>query len=173
MENILPQFEDWLCDAGRELDREEERLTEKAEQIKGYRKAIGIAKELLSENEDLKVEISDLRQQLQNEKEARTKVEVQMNEMSKLSANVVRKSSQDEVLKAVRTFVNKSKQKTSKKRTLIKEMVLDFTFANGISLPFDLAQAVHALDDEQAEAPVTVNVGAGGINVQQANNVRR
>ena len=30
MENILPQFEDWLYDASRELDREEERLTEKA-----------------------------------------------------------------------------------------------------------------------------------------------
>lgn len=172
MENILPQFEDWLCDAGRELDREEERLTEKAEQIKGYRKAVGLARDLLSENEDLKGEVSDLRQQLQDEKEARTKVEMQMNEMSKLSANVVKKSSQDEVLKAVRTFVNKSKQKTAKKRTLIKEMVLDFTFANGIVLPDELAQAVYALDDEP-EVPTVVNVNAGGINVQQANTVRQ
>ena len=172
MENVLPQFEDWLHDAGRELDREEEKLTEKAEQIKGYRKTIEIASNLLSENEDLKEEISDLRGQLQEEKEARAKVEMQMNEMSKLSANVVKKSSQDEVLKAVRTFVNKSKQKTSKKRTLIKEMVLEFTFANGIALPDEMAQAVYALDDEP-EVPTVVNVNAGGINVQQANTVRQ
>ncbi len=75
------------------------------------------------------------------------------------------------MLKAVRTFVNKSKQKTSKKRTLIKEMVLEFTFANGIVLPEELAQAVYALDDEP-EVPTIVNVNAGGINVQQANTVR-
>lgn len=171
MEDILPQFEDWLCDAGRELDREEERLAEKAEQIKGYRNALEIAQSLLSENEHLKEEISDLREQLQEEKEARAKVEMQLNEMNKLSSNVVKKSSQDEMLKAVRTFVNKSKQKTSKKRTLIKEMVLEFTFANGIVLPDELAQAVYALDDEP-ELQTVVNVNAGGINVQQANTVR-
>ena len=172
MENILPQFEDWLHDASRELDREEERLTEKAEQIKDYRNAIEIAQSLLSENEHLKEEISDLRQQLQEEKEARDNVVMQLNEMNKLSANVVKKSSQDEMLKAVRTFVNKSKQKTSKKRTLIKEMVLEFTFANGIVLPDELAQAVYSLDDEP-EVPTVVNVNAGGINVQQANTVRK
>lgn len=172
MENVLPQFEDWLHDAGRELDREEERLTEKAEQIKGYRKTIEIASNLLSENEDLKGEISGLRQQLQEEKEARAKVELQLNEMSKLSAGVVKKSSQDEVLKAVRTFVNRSKQKTAKKRALIKEMVLEFTYANGIVLPDDLMATIYALDDEQ-EVPTVVNVNAGGINVQQANTVRQ
>ena len=153
----MPQFEDWLRDAGRELDREEERLTEKAEQIKGCRNALEIAQNLLSENERLKGEISDLRRQLQEEKEARARAEMQLNEMSKLSAGVVKKSSQDEVLKAVRTFVNKSKQKTSKKRILIKEMVLEFTFANGIVLSDDMAQAVYALDDEQPE-PKVVNV---------------
>ena len=171
MENILPQFEDWLCDASRELDREEEELTKKADQIKDSRKALEIAQTLLTENEHLQEEISDLQRQLQEEKEARANVEMQLNEMNKLSANVVKKSSQDEVLKAVRTFVNKSKQKTSKKRTLIKEMVLEFTFANGIVLPDELAQAVYALDDEP-EVPTVVNVNAGGINVQQANTVR-
>ena len=172
MENILPQFEDWLHDASRELDKEEEVLTKKAEQIKGCRNALEIAENLFSENMHLQGEVSDLREQLQEEKEARARAEMQLNEMSKLSAGVVKKSSQDEVLKAVRTFVNKSKQKTSKKRTLIKEMVLEFTFANGIVLPDDMASTIYALDDEQ-EVPTIVNVNAGGINVQQANTVRK
>ncbi len=54
MEDILPQFEDWLHDTSRELDREEEELTKKAEQIKGCRNALEIAQNLFSENEHLK-----------------------------------------------------------------------------------------------------------------------
>ena len=50
MEDILPQFEDWLHDTSRELDREEEELTKKAEQIKGCRNALEIAQNLFSEN---------------------------------------------------------------------------------------------------------------------------
>ena len=117
----------------------------------------------------MKEEISDLRQQLQEEKEARDNVVMQLNEMNKLSANVVKKSSQDEVLKAVRTFVNKSKQKTSKKRTLIKEMVLEFTFANGIVLPDELAQAVYALDDEPEVQTEVHNHFEAGSNSQVFN----
>lgn len=37
MENDLPEFEDWLYDSGRKLDREEEELTERAEL--GYSKS--------------------------------------------------------------------------------------------------------------------------------------
>ena len=169
----MPQFEDWLCDAGRELDREEERLTEKTEQIKGYRKAIGIAKELLSENEDLKVEVSDLRQQLADEKKQRTKLEMKMAEMSKLSADVAKKSSEEDLIRGLRTYANRSKRKTPDKRTFAKSAILEIANANGLALPNDLAAIIDSLDDEQAETPVTVNVGAGGINVQQANNVRR
>ncbi len=91
--------------------------------------------------------------------------------MNKLVAGVAKKTSEDDVIKFIRVFVNKSKQKTIKKRTLIKEMVLEFTYANGIVLPDDLMATIYALDDEQ-EVPTVVNVNAGGINVQQANTVR-
>ena len=100
-------------------------------------------------------------------------MEMQLNEMSKFSAVMAKKSSEDDVIKFIRVFVNKSKQKTIKKRTLIKEMVLEFTYANGIVLPDDLMAAIYALDDEQPEPSVTVNVAAGGINVQQANTVKK
>ncbi len=172
MEDILPQFEDWLHDTSRELDREEEELTKKAEQIKGCRNALEIAQNLFSENMCLQGEISDLRQQLQEEKEARANVEMQLNEMNKLSANVVKKSSQDEVLKAVRTFVNKSKQKTTKKRTLIKEMVLEFTYANGIVLPADLMALVYALDDEQEVPKIVIEKAEDVIAYGGVKNVK-
>ena len=163
MENILPDFDVWLSNSRHDIDKEDEKLTKKAEHLNGYRKALNVAERLHTENENLHTENEnliaenkELRRQNQEEKDARAKAEMQLNEMSKLSAGVVRKSSQDEVLKAVRTFINKSKQKTSKKRTLIKEMVLEFACANGILLPEELAQAVYSLDDE-LEVPAEVH----------------
>lgn len=162
MEYILPEYEDWLGDASRELERECERMSEKMERMNEYRKFFEIAGDLLTDNKKMKAENDDLRRQLQE-------MEMRLNEMSKLSAGVVKKSSQDEVLKAVRTFVNKSKQKTSKKRTLIKEMVLEFTFANGIALPDELAQAVYALDDEPEVLTEVHNHFEAGSNSQVFN----
>lgn len=48
-----------------------------------------------------------------------------------------------------------------------------FTSAK-LDLPEDIREMLDHLDDEQAESAVaTVNVAAGGINVQQANTVRK
>ena len=144
--------------ARRALEQERECLAEMAQKVEGYDCLLDSYNELISENEDL-------RSQLQER-------ETQLNEINKFVAGVAKKSPQDEVLKAIRVFVNKSKQKTAKKRALIKEMVLEFTFANGIALPPELATTIYALDDEQ-EVPTIVNVNAGGVNVQQANMVGR
>lgn len=134
--------------ARRALEQERECLAEMAQKVEGYDCLLDSYNELISENEDL-------RSQLQEK-------ETQFNEINKFVAGVAKKSPQDEILKAIRTFVNKSKQKTTKKRTLIKEMVLEFTYANGIVLPNDLMAMVYALDDEQPE-PKVVNV-AGNYN---------
>ena len=131
--------------ARRALEQEREYLTEMAQKVEGYDCLLDSYNNLISENEDL-------REQLQQK-------ETQLNEINKFVAGVAKKSPQDEVLKAIRVFVNKSKQKTSKKRTLIKEMVLEFTFANGIALPEELAATVSALDDEQNEPVQQVIIG--------------
>lgn len=134
--------------ARRALDEERECLAEMAQKVEGYDCLLDYYNELITENEDLR--------NLVQEKDT------QLNEINKFVAGVAKKSPQDEILKAIRTFVNKSKQKTTKKRTLIKEMVLEFTYANGIVLPNDLMAMVYALDDEQPE-PKVVNV-AGNYN---------
>ena len=160
------EFCDWLSDASRYFEKECDKMNEKLQEMEEYRKAFEIAETLLEENKRQKAENEDLRDRLQQ-------MEMQLNEMSKFSAVMAKKSSEDDVIKFIRVFVNKSKQKTIKKRTLIKEMVLEFTYANGIVLPDDLMAAIYALDDEQPEPSVTVNVAAGGINVQQANTVKK
>lgn len=149
-------FNELARDARRALDEERECLTEMARKVESYGRLLDAAKELAVENEELKDQLQEMTTKL--------------NEMNKLVAGVAKKSTEDNVVKFIRVFVNKSKQKTAKKRTLIKEMVLEFTYTNGIALPDDLMATIYALDDEQ-EVPTIVNVNAGGVNVQQANMV--
>ena len=158
-------FNELARDARRALDDERECLNEMARKMESYGLLLDAVNELVSENERLKDGNEELRQQLKQ-------METKLNEMSKLVAGVAKKSSQDEVLKAIRIFVNKSKQKTTKKRTLIKEMVLEFTYANGIVLPADLMALVYALDDEQEVPKIVIEKAEDVIAYGGVKNVK-
>ena len=125
---------------------------------------------MLDENARLREDLEELQEQLLEEKDLRTKAEIQLKEMSQLSAGVAKKASQDELLKAIRVFVNKSKRKKIEKRIAVKEMVLEMVNANSIVLPEDLALAIDALDDEQTEARV-VNVQGNYNDIHDNGNV--
>lgn len=125
---------------------------------------------MLDENVRLREDLEELQEQLLEEKDLRTKAEIQLKEMSQLSAGVAKKASQDELLKAIRAFVNKSKRKKIEKRIAVKEMVLEMVNANSIVLPEDLALAIDALDDEQTEARV-VNVQGNYNDIHDNGNV--
>ena len=92
----------------------------------------------------------------------RAELEMKLMEMSKLSTGVAKKASEENVLKALRTYVNRSKRKTADKRAFAKSATLEIANANGLELPEDLKAAIESLDDEQTEAKV-VNV-AGNYN---------
>ena len=161
MNTDIYQLKEWQNDARRELNNEIDELNEKKERIDNYMRALDVTDKLCDEIDNLEAELDDkqteidtLRQQLQDEKEQRTKAEMQLKEMSQLSAGVAKKASQDELLKAIRVFVNKSKRKKIEKRIAVKEMVLEMANANGVVLPEDLAATIDALDDEQPEVRV-------------------
>ena len=181
METEFIDYNELVNDAGRALERERERIAAEAEWVNAMQRVMDAAGELISKNEKLtneleyqKAEVDMLHARLQEEKEQRLKLEMQLNEMSKLSASVAGKASHDELLKALRTFVNKSKQKRIEKRTLVKEMVLELANANGIVLPPELASTIECLDDEQPVATQVVNnfnapVGQQVSHVNQVN----
>ena len=163
---------DWSDGARRTLDREREKMMERVELIDGLSQAMQAVDEILTENKSLKTELESLRTHLQMEKDLRTKAEIQLGEMSKLSAGMAKKASQDEVLQALRVFVNKSKRKKVEKRIAIKEMVLEMANANGVLLPEDLAMAIDSLDDEQLE-PKVVNVAGNYNDIHDNSSVTR
>ena len=146
----------------RALGGEKERLTERIEQLEGFMKMADMTDELLSqiddlngENERLSVENERLRQEVQEK-------DMKLSELSKLSVGVAKKSSQDEVQKALRTYVNISKRKTLSKRVAVKMMIMELGNAISLTFPEDMIATLESLDDEQAE-PKMVNV-AGNYN---------
>ena len=139
-------------------DAATEQKAEEAERLKSFMFTLESTEEVLQENERLQGEIEQLRSQWQEEKERNTKLEMQLNEMSKMTASVAGKASQDELQKALRVFVNKSKRKKLEKRIAVKEMVLELANANGLMLPEDLSAIIDSLDDEQImEQPQSSN----------------
>lgn len=154
------------------VEAERERARAALEQMDEVLSALDDANALRAENELLKTELRAKDAQLLEEKEQRERVEMQLREMSMLSASVAGKASQDELLKALRVFVNKSKRKKLEKRIAVKEMVLELAVANSVVFPEDLAAAIGALDDEQPETKV-VNVTGNYNDIHDNGSVVR
>ena len=172
MERIFIDYKEMMHDAQRELEHEQERLSEKMDRVNGFMQTMAAMNEMLVKYGKALDEIEQLQQQLAEEKKQRAEMEMKMNEMSKLSAGVAKKSSEEDLLKALRTYVNRSKRKTIDKRAFAKTATLEIANANGLILPEDLAALIDSLDDEQAE-PKVVNVTGnyndihdnGGVNL--------
>jgi len=151
-------------DAKRALEREREEMTERAVRLDAFYKMTDYMKEILAECEDLKEENEMLRAQLQEK-------EVQLSEQRKLTTGMAKKSSEDELIKAIRVFINNSKRKSIDKRTHIKDMIRDLADAVKLELPDDLRETLANLDDEQAE-PKVVNVSGNYNDVHDNGEVK-
>ena len=173
MNTETADFMDWADGAQRELEHELEHLREKGKQIENYRLAIDMARKLAAEKEKLVAESESLKEQLQEEKRLRAEMEMKMNEMSKLSAGMAKKASEEDLSKALRIYLNTSKRKTQSKREAAKTVFMEMLMSAKLELPDDIMELLEHLDDEQADNATIVNVEAGGINIQQAKNVKK
>ena len=155
-------YSEMMRDARRGPEREREELEEKAANLNNFLKMMEAADELLADRDRWQQEAEALREQLQDEKQQRAELEMKLMEMSKLSTGMAKKASEDNLLKALRTYVSRSKRKTADKRAFAKSATLEIANANGLDLPEDLKAAIESLDDEQTELKV-VNV-SGNYN---------
>ncbi len=153
----MKDLKEWLHDAKHGLEQEREEMRERADQLEYRLNALDVTSKLLAEADTLREENESLREQLQEEKRLRAEMEMKMAEMSKLSADMAKKSSEEDLLKALRTYANRSKRKTADKRTFAKSAILEIANVNNLTLPEDLATTVESLDDEQAEPKTTTN----------------
>ena len=152
-------FEDYkemMYDVRRTLGSEKERLKEQVEQLDGFMKMTDATDELLSQIEDLKEENGRLNGENDRLRKEVEENNMKLSELSKLSVGVAKKSSQDEVLKALRTYINISKRKTLSKRAAVKVMIMELANAIGLVFPEDMIATLEALDDEQSEPKMLV-----------------
>ena len=161
----MDDFYGWASETRRGLQRDIEQMEETLEQQQRMVRALEMYETLARENESLREELEEERQQ-------REELEMRIAELSKLSAGVAKKASQEELLKALRTYINISKRKTLSKRAAVKMMIMELASTVGLVFPDDLAETLDSLDDEQPDGTV-INVAAGGVNVQHANTVRK
>lgn len=141
------------------LERERDKLMERAEQLDAHLRVLDEIDKVLNDNRCLKDENEELQQQLTDEKQRTSELEMKLAEMSKLTTGMARKASEDNLLKALRTYVNRSRRKTADKRSFAKSAILEIANANGLDLPEDLKDAIESLDDAETDAKVVTVQG--------------
>ena len=156
----------------RRLQNEFERKIDEAEEVKIQMRVVEATQDLLdeidrkdSEIESLHEEIDDLNQQLQDK-------DTQLKELGKLSAGVAKKSSADDVSKAIRIFLNTSKRKTQSKREAAKTVLLELITAAKLEMSEDIMEMLSHFDDEeltdQPQSPGSVNENVAELLTAEA-----
>ena len=162
---------DILNDARRLIGHKREQMEEEARMWADFQQLTDAVEEFRRENEDLQQENTQLQDQLTEERSARAVVEMRLSELTKLTDGVAKKSSDEGLIKALRTFTNISKRKKLEKRMAVKEMIQELVLSCGVTLPQDLADSIQSLDDEQQEAPRVVNVSGDYNDIHDNNKV--
>lgn len=157
------EIKNWQNKVRQELEYEMEHLSEKEKQLNDYLRALETMDDLISE-------IDDLNEKLDEEKERRQALELRLSELNKLTAGVAKKSSQDDMLKAMRSYLNTSKRKTLSKRETAKMVFTELFTSAKLDLPADIMDLLEHLDDEQSE-PKVVNVKGNYNDIHDNGNV--
>lgn len=172
MEGSFMDYKELMRDTLRRIEHERERQAEKMELLDEIRKMLDFSNEYSAEIQRLKDESEMLQQQLAEEKQKRAELEMKLAEMGKLSADVAKKASQDDLQKAVRIYLNVSKRKTLSKREAAKTVITEMLTSAKLEIPDDIMELLDHLDDEQTD-PRVVNVTGnyndihdnGGVNL--------
>ena len=149
-----------------------ERKMDEAEELKIQMRVVEATQELLDEidrlNDDIEglhEEIDGLNQQLQDK-------DTQLKELGKLSAGVAKKSSADDVSKAIRIYLNTSKRKTQSKREAAKTVLLELITAAKLEMSEDIMEMLSHFDDEeltdQPQSPGSVNENVAELLTAEA-----
>ena len=171
------ELQEASMDAQRALEQERDRYVDRITEVKNYLKVMDCIDELLAENERLKEDIEQLQAENEDLHQQLEDKDLKLNELGKFTVNMAKKSPQEFLEKAFRIYLNTSKRKTQAKREVAKVQLLDFITTAKLEMPEDIMEQLNHLDDEVVVEPAPVNttvtVQPGGINVQQANTVRK
>ena len=122
---------------------------DEAEEVKILMRVVEATQGLLDEIERLKTENQALRQEVDERNQQVQDRDRRLKELSQLSAGVAKKSSADDVAKAMRIYMNMSKRKTQSKREAAKTVLLELITAAKLEMPEDFMETLSHFDDEE------------------------
>ncbi len=172
-ENVnIEELRDAAREAGRQLQDVLERKIDEVEEVKRLLRVLESTQGLLdeidrlnSDNEALRQDIDELNRQLLDK-------DTQLKELGKLSAGVAKKSSADDVAKAIRIYLNTSKRKTQSKREAAKIVLLELITAAKLEMAEDIMEMLSHFDDEeltdQPQSPGSVNENVAELLTAEA-----
>ena len=135
--------------AYRQLQNELERKTAEAEELKVRMRVVEATQGLLEEIDRLKTEAETMLNEIDGLNQLIQDKDIQLKELGKLSAGVAKKSSADDVSKAIRIYLNTSKRKTQSKREAAKTVLLELITAAKLELSEDIMESLNHFDDEE------------------------
>ena len=162
-EELLEAAED-TC---RQLEREQEELEDRAKELRMRLQVVEATKSMLNRMKQLEDENRLLRETNEEQERQLQEKDMLLKELNKLSAGVAKKSSQDDVSKALRIYLNTSKRKTLAKREAAKTVFLELIAAAKLDVPEEIMDLLNHFDDEQLVEQPQVTTG-GGVNADLA-----
>ena len=143
------ELKEAASEAYRRMQSELDRKIDEAEELKIQMRVVEATQGLLDKIDEQAAvietqqeEIDDLHQQI-DDRDRRLK------ELGQLSAGVAKKSSADDVEKAMRIYMNMSKRKTQSKREAAKTVLLELITAAKLEMPEDFMETLSHFDDEE------------------------
>ena len=133
----------------RQLQSELERKANEAEELKIQMRVVEATQGLLEGIERLKAENESQRQEIDRLNEQIHDRDMRLKELGQLSAGVAKKSSADDVSKAIRIYLNTSKRKTQSKREAAKTVLLELITAAKLDMAEDIMEMLSHFDDEE------------------------
>lgn len=159
-------------EAYRRLLNEFERKTEEAKELKIQMQVVEATHDLLDEIDRLNAEIASLHEEIDDLNQQIQDRDMRLKELGQLSAGVAKKSSADDVAKAIRIYLNTSKRKTQSKREAAKTVLLELITAAKLEMPEDFMETLSHFDDEeltdQPQSPGSVNENVAELLTAEA-----
>ena len=143
------ELKEAASEAYRQLQSELESKMDEAEELKIQMRVVEATQALLNEIDRLKAENEAQREEIDELHQQIDDRDRRLKELGQLSAGVAKKSSADDVAKAMRIYMNMSKRKTQSKREAAKTVLLELITAAKLEMPEDFMETLSHFDDEE------------------------
>ena len=156
----------------RQLQSELDRKIDEAEELKIQMRVVEATQDLLDKIDEQAAVIETQREEIDNLHQQIDDRDRRLKELGQLSAGVAKKSSADDVEKAMRIYLNTSKRKTQSKREAAKTVLLELITAAKLEMPEDFMETLSHFDDEeltdQPQSPGSVNENVAELLTAEA-----